>query len=114
MSGGDALKLLNTTTIMADDEKDKESCCPRCNGKVFHNERVQVSGGRVYHKKCATCATCEKNIGTKDIHIGKDRDIFCKSCNARKFGATEKKEHETDALMTKSTAKVVTKGATAP
>ena len=96
-----------------EDGKDKDRSCPRCNGKVFHNERVATSG-KSYHKKCATCATCEKNIGTKDIHIGKDRDIFCKSCNARKFGATEKQEHETDALMTKSTAKFVTKGATAP
>ena len=86
MSGGDALKLLSTTTIMAE-ETDNESRCPRCNGKVFHNERVLTSGGRVYHKKCSTCATCEKNIGSKDIYCGKDQDIYCKSCYARKFGA---------------------------
>lgn len=87
MSGGDALKLLSTTTIMADEEKDKDSCCPRCGGKVFHNERVKASGGRVYHKKCATCATCEKSIGTKDIYIGKDSDIYCSGCYQRRFGA---------------------------
>merc|ERR1719383_678895 len=38
MSGGDMLKLLSTTTIMA--EEGDKSACPRCNGKVFHNERV--------------------------------------------------------------------------
>jgi len=85
MSGGDALKLLNTTTIMADEEK-KEASCPRCSGKVFHNEQI-LTNGKSYHKKCATCKTCEKNVGTKDIYNGKDGDIYCKSCYARKFGA---------------------------
>lgn len=84
MSGGDMLKFLNTTTIMATDE-DKNAC-PRCNGKVFDNEKV-ITKGKVYHKKCALCKTCEKNIGTKDICDGKDGDIYCKSCYARKFGA---------------------------
>jgi len=84
MSGGDMLKFLSTTTIMADD--GDSTACPRCNGKVFHNERV-VTKGKSYHKKCALCKTCEKNIGTKDICDGKDGDIYCKSCYARKFGA---------------------------
>ena len=43
----------------------------RCKGKVFHNERVPT-GGKSYHKKCATCVTCEKNIGNKDICNGKE------------------------------------------
>ena len=53
---------------------------------MFHNERVPT-GGKSYHKKCSTCATCEKNIGSKDICNGKDGDIYCKSCYARKYGA---------------------------
>ena len=84
MSGGDMLKYLSTTTIMAGEGDN--TACPRCNGKVFHNERV-VSKGKSYHKKCALCKTCEKNIGTKDICDGKDGDIYCKSCYARKYGA---------------------------
>ena len=84
MSGGDMLKFLNTTTIMA--EEGDNAACPRCNGKVFHNERV-ITKGKSYHKKCALCKTCEKNIGTKDICDCKDGDIYCKSCYARKFGA---------------------------
>ena len=84
MSGGDMLKFLSTTTIMAGDEDT--NACPRCNGKVFHNERV-VTKGKSYHKKCALCKTCEKNIGTKDICNGKDGDIYCQSCYARKYGA---------------------------
>jgi len=85
MSGGDALKLLSTTTIMPG-EGDSGENCPRCNGKVFHNERVPTKG-KAYHKRCATCKNCEKNIGTKDILNGKDDEIYCKSCYARKFGA---------------------------
>ena len=53
---------------------------------MFANERVPTSG-KNYHKKCASCATCEKKIGTKDISNGKDGDIYCKSCYARKYGA---------------------------
>ena len=41
----------------------------RCTGKVFHNERVATKG-KAYHKRCATCKNCEKNIGTKDILNG--------------------------------------------
>jgi len=84
MSGGDMLKFLSTTTIMADD--GDKAACPRCSGKVFHNERV-ISNGKSYHRKCALCKTCEKNLNTKDICDGKDGDIYCKSCYARKFGA---------------------------
>ena len=66
MSGGDALKLLSTTTIMPG-EGDSGENCPRyevgqiplwffmvslfrCNGKVFHNERVPTKG-KAYHKR---------------------------------------------------------------
>ena len=84
MSGGDMLKYLSTTTIMAGEGDD--TACPRCSGKVFHSEKV-VTKGKSYHKKCAVCKTCEKNIGTKDICDGKDGDIYCKSCYARKYGA---------------------------
>lgn len=36
---------------------------------MFHNERVPTKG-KAYHKRCATCKTCEKNIGAKDILNG--------------------------------------------
>ena len=64
MSGGDALKLLSTTTIMPGENDSGENCprCEvclwllmvfllcRCNGKVFHNERVPTKG-KAYHKR---------------------------------------------------------------
>ncbi len=64
---------------------------PRCCGKVFHAERILAGGKkgeeRVFHKKCAYCATCEKPLNSMILCNGKDGDIYCKSCYARKFGA---------------------------
>lgn len=42
---------------------------------------------RCYHKKCATCATCSKPLSSVDLCDGKDKDIYCRSCYARKYGA---------------------------
>ena len=45
----------------------------RCAGKVFHAEKV-LGGGqkeRVYHKKCAHCATCEKPLNSMILCNGK-------------------------------------------
>jgi len=86
LSGADMLKLLDTSIIQAaaDDEKDR---CPRCGGKVFHAERILGGDGKVYHKKCAHCAICEKPLNSMTLCNGKDGDIYCKSCYARKFGA---------------------------
>ncbi|TRY73464.1 hypothetical protein TCAL_02229 [Tigriopus californicus] len=85
LSGADMLKLLDTALIKGKDDQDKE-VCPRCTGKVFHAERVEVKG-RVYHNRCASCARCNKPLSSKDICDGKDNDIYCKSCYARKYGA---------------------------
>ena len=84
LSGADMLKLLDTTTIKSTEE-DKD-CCPKCGGKVFHAERVEVKN-RVYHKKCAICTTCEKPLSSRNLCDGQDGNIYCSSCYARKFGA---------------------------
>ena len=106
MSGADMLKLLDTSTIKGKEgQEDVKDICPRCPGKVnqtrcslkehlnlslhfqvFHAESVPVKD-RAYHQKCCTCATCNKPLSSKDICTGKDNDIYCKSCYARKFGA---------------------------
>lgn len=84
LSGADVLKLLDTTTIKStEDDKD---ACPRCQGKVFHAEKVSVNN-RTYHHKCATCGTCDKPLSSRDLCDGKDANIYCKSCYSRKFGA---------------------------
>jgi uncharacterized protein with PIN domain len=80
LSGADMLKLLDTA-IIKPGENDKNSC-PRCQGKVFHAEKVEVKG-RIYHKRCANCAACAKPLSSRDLCDGKDNDIYCKSCYAR-------------------------------
>ena len=54
--------------------------------QVFHAEKVVVKN-RTYHRKCATCFTCTKPLCSRDLCDGKDANIYCKSCYARKYGA---------------------------
>jgi len=84
LSGADMLKLLDTTTILGSDA-DKDAC-PRCLGRVFHAEKVEVKD-KAYHKKCACCFNCSKPLSSRDLCEGKDGNIFCSSCYSRKFGA---------------------------
>jgi len=84
LSGADTLKLLDTTTIKSDE--GGQNACPKCDGKVFHAEKVEVNN-RVFHKKCATCFTCSKPLTSRDLCDGKDGNIFCQSCYGRKYGA---------------------------
>jgi len=54
--------------------------------QVFHAEQVKQNN-RSYHKRCATCNNCQKPLSSVDLCTGKDNEIYCKSCYARKFGA---------------------------
>jgi len=41
-----------------------------CDDQVFHAEKVTVKE-RTYHRKCATCYTCNKPLSSKDLCDGK-------------------------------------------
>ena len=43
--------------------------CPRCGGAVFKAEAVPCKD-RLYHKKCASCASCEKKLTFNTIFNG--------------------------------------------
>jgi hypothetical protein len=75
------LKSRNTSTIKASDPKKN---CPRCEGGVFSAEEL-YSGGKSYHKKCATCKTCEQQLTFNTVYDGSDGNIYCKFCYHRKF-----------------------------
>jgi len=75
------LKARNTSVIKSSDEKKN---CPRCGGAVFNNEEV-ASKGKSYHKKCATCLACEKQLTFNTLYDGDDGEIYCKFCYYRKF-----------------------------
>ena len=40
-------------------------------------EEVNING-KVYHKKCLTCANCKRNLDMSILAIGPDDDIYCK------------------------------------
>lgn len=64
MSGADMLKLLDTSIIKGQEGEEGKGACPRCSGKVFHAERVEVKG-RIYHKRCASCLVCAKPLSSR-------------------------------------------------
>ena len=62
----------------------KQKACHRCQGRVYPTEEL-YSGGSSYHKSCAKCANCARQLTFNSIYDGPDRDIYCKGCYARKF-----------------------------
>ena len=74
----------NTKLIVPDDSE--EPSCPRCGGAVYHAE-VVLAKGRGFHKSCATCLTCSKNLDSLSLNTGPDAEIYCKSCHEDHFGS---------------------------
>ena len=72
--------------FVADKEGEKGVGCPRCGARVYKNEEVRTSGGRAYHRGCAKCATCARQLDLTSIYEGADKDLYCKGCYGRKFG----------------------------
>ena len=67
-------------------ENDKLGC-RRCQGAVFKAEEV-CSKGVLFHKKCATCLLCQRQLNLGNIYsgLGKDLEIYCKICFEGKYG----------------------------
>jgi len=76
-------KFMDTSVIPADDDHPG---CPRCSGKVFHAEQM-FSRTQTYHKKCFNCGTCKRPLDSVLACDGPDKDIYCKGCYGKKFGA---------------------------
>ena len=68
--------------FLVDDRKG----CLRCKGAVFKAEEI-VSKGSLFHKKCATCATCQRQLALGSIFsgLGQDQEIYCKICYEKKY-----------------------------
>ena len=62
-------KIIDTSSIKSEDPKKN---CPRCGGAVFSAEAITCKG-RSYHKKCASCASCEKPLTYNTVFNGKSR-----------------------------------------
>jgi cysteine/glycine-rich protein len=74
-------KINDTSSIKSEDPKKN---CPRCSGAVFSAESIPCKD-RKYHKKCASCASCEKPLTYNTVFNGEDQDIYCEGCYHRKF-----------------------------
>ena len=64
--------------------EDRDTC-PRCNGKVFHAEKM-MSKSHCYHKPCFICLECQKPLDSVSCCDSPDGEIFCKLCYAKNFG----------------------------
>ena len=78
------LNFLDTASLKSEDPCKN---CPRCGGAVFKAEAI-ISNGKRYHRKCATCASCEKQLTSNTILNGDDNEIYCINCYQRKFTPT--------------------------
>ena len=77
-------KALNDTEIIKTLDQNDPDKCPRCSGKVFDAEKMQMKVGN-YHKKCFSCVQCSRNL---DFSIACDgfNEIYCNNCYFKNFG----------------------------
>ncbi|EDV37514.2 uncharacterized protein Dana_GF11368 [Drosophila ananassae] len=71
----------DTTSIKAPDGEG----CPRCGGAVFAAE-LQLSKGKMWHRKCFNCARCHRPLDSVLACDGPDDNIYCKLCYAKAYG----------------------------
>ena len=56
----------------------EDDACPRCQGKVYDLEKVQIKE-KSYHKECLNCVNCKKILNLNGIYEFAG-EIFCKNC----------------------------------
>ena len=63
--------------------------CPRSLGAVFKAEEV-TSKGRSFHRSCATCAKCSRQLDSRSLCAGEgeDKEIYCQGCFRQKYRAS--------------------------
>lgn len=59
--------------------------CLRCGYAVFEAEKL-IAAQRSWHKRCFTCASCNRHLDSTTVNDGPDGDIYCKTDYASKFG----------------------------
>ncbi|XP_064114114.1 muscle LIM protein Mlp84B-like isoform X3 [Macrobrachium nipponense] len=76
-----ASATLDVTKIKAEDGKG----CPRCGGKVFMAEEINVRQ-RSFHKRCYNCCFCHRPLDSVTGCDSPDGEVYCKLCYAKKYG----------------------------
>lgn len=59
--------------------------CPRCTFAVYAAE-MMVSKGRTWHKRCFTCAVCNRSLDSMNLNDAPNREIYCRPCYNKNFG----------------------------
>merc|ERR1719206_283044 len=80
----DRRTLVQDTKTIQGNKEDKETC-PRCNGKVFHAEKM-MSKKHCFHKKCFTCMECQRPLDSMTFCDSPEGEIFCRLCYGKNFG----------------------------
>lgn len=65
-------------------ESGSNEVCARCGGAVYFAERA-AGMGKVYHKMCFKCNSCNKNLDSTLLTEHED-NIYCKACYGKNFG----------------------------
>jgi hypothetical protein len=55
---------------------DQSSGCPRCRGAVFEAEKLSANGIS-FHKRCATCNSCNIKLDASSLCSAADGEIYC-------------------------------------
>ena len=74
--------------------------CPRCLGKVFAAEKIQVAKDKCFHHECFTCFSCQHilSINTAQELQG---EVFCQSCYSDQTSADGRKNQYMDRIAIK-------------
>lgn len=59
--------------------------CSRCGYAVFAAEQM-ISKNRVWHKRCFSCADCNRSLDSTNLNDGPNGEIYCRGCYGKNFG----------------------------
>ena len=61
--------------------------CHRCHKVVYVAEEI-VTNDRSYHRSCAKCNQCHRQLDLQTLHDAPDEEIYCNGCYSRQFGSS--------------------------
>lgn len=59
--------------------------CPRCGYAVYAAEQM-ISKNRIWHKRCFSCADCNRSLDSTNLNDGPNGEIYCRGCYGKNFG----------------------------
>nr|XP_022920165.1 muscle LIM protein Mlp84B-like isoform X1 [Onthophagus taurus] len=59
--------------------------CSRCGYAVYAAEQM-ISRGRIWHKRCFSCADCNRSLDSTNLNDAPNGEIYCRGCYGKNFG----------------------------